>query len=240
MSWQHLTFVTAMVAVMILCAALIGVRNRHGDEKKKNRVLVVCTIVLWTVEIFKQIILSVRQDNALAFLNELPLFLCSIQLLTIPLAAFSKGRLKGAALDFVAIFGVLGALLGTYFAGNNYGTYPVICFDNVISGLTHCIAGFASLYILISGMASMKRRNIPIVCGILGAFCIAAYVANILLDYNYMFLMRGDGTPYDILFNLFGGHPILYPLSVVVLFFVYIVAFYGVYSAFKKKKSKSL
>ena len=41
--------------------------------------------------------------------------------------------------------------------------------------------------------------------------------------------MRGDGTPYDILFNLVGGNPVIYPILVVVMFFVYIAAFYGVY-----------
>ncbi|MBR3674849.1 MAG: hypothetical protein IKN69_01730, partial [Bacilli bacterium] len=49
------------------------------------------------------------------------------------------------------------------------------------------------------------------------------------IPYNYMFLMRGDGTPYDILFNLVGGNPVIYPILVVVMFFVYIAAFYGVY-----------
>jgi hypothetical protein len=37
-----------------------------------------------------------------------------------------------------------------------------------------------------------------------------------------MFLMQGDGTPYDILYNLVNGNPVLYPLGVVGLFFVYI------------------
>ena len=79
-------------------------------------------------------------------------------------------------------------------------------------------------------------KNIPFTFGILGAFCVAAYVANILLDYNYMFLMRGDGTPYDILFNMVNGHPVVYPIMVVVLFLVYICGFYGVYHCVARKK----
>lgn len=81
----------------------------------------------------------------------LPLFMCSIQLITIPLAAFTKGRIKEASLDFVFIFGALGAVLGTYFAGNNYASYPVISFDNVNSGITHAISGFAALLYWNSG-----------------------------------------------------------------------------------------
>jgi uncharacterized membrane protein YwaF len=132
----------------------------------------------------------------------------------------------------------LGAVLGTYGAGNNYGTYPVLCFDNVVSGITHSIAGFVSLYILISGMASMKKRNIGITFAILFGFCAAAFTANVTLDYNYMFLMRGDGTPYDVLFNLVGGHPVVYPISVIALFLLYIVGYYAVYFLCTKKKEK--
>jgi hypothetical protein len=145
---------------------------------------------------------------------------------------------RGDELTHILIYGILGALLGTYGAAQNYGVYPVLSFTNVVSGITHTIAGFASLYILISGMASMKKRNIGITFGILAGFCIAAYAANITLDYNYMFLMRGDGTPYDVLYNLVGGHPIVYPIGVVVLFLVYIVGYYAVYFLCTKKKAK--
>jgi hypothetical protein len=50
-----------------------------------------------------------------------------------------------------------------------------------------------------------------------------------------MFLTRGDGTPYDLLYNLVGGNPILYPLGVVALFLLYIVAFYAVYYAVTRR-----
>jgi uncharacterized membrane protein YwaF len=132
---------------------------------------------------------------------------------------------------------LLGAILGTYGAGNNYSGYPVLSIDNVASGLTHSISGFASLYIGISGMASMKKKNIPFTFLILSSFCIAAYTANTIIDYNYMFLVRGDGTPYDILYSLVNENTVLYPLSVVALFFVYIILFYSSYYLFAKEKS---
>ena len=236
MSWQHLTFVTSLMVLMVLLSVWLGRRNRHADERVKNRVLIAAALLIDGFELVK-IVLSLAEDLS-SWYRLLPLFLCSIQLITIPLAAFSKGRLKEASLDFVAIFGILGALLGTYGAAQNYGVYPVLSFTNVVSGITHTIAGFASLYILISGMASMKKRNIGITFGILAGFCIAAYAANITLDYNYMFLMRGDGTPYDVLYNLVGGHPIVYPIGVVALFLVYIVGYYAVYFLCAKKKAK--
>ena len=229
LSWQHLTFVTALMVAMVLLAVFLGKGNRNASDREKNRVLIWAAFLINGFEIFKIVILCFRGESLQPILHNLPLFLCSIQLISIPLAAFSKGRVREAALDFVSIFGILGAVLGTYGAGQNYNAYPVLGFDNVVSGITHSISGFASLYILISGMGSLKKKNMGITFAILLGFCLAAYAANILVDYNYMFLMAGDGTPYDILFNLVGGNPVLYPVGVVALFLIYIAAYYGVY-----------
>ena len=237
LSWQHLTFVTALVALMALLAIVLGMKNRLADHRVKNRALIAAALAIDGLELFKILILCLRSESWRPVLSNLPLFLCSIQLISIPMAAFCKGRLRNAALDFVAIFGLLGAVLGTYGAGNNYSCYPVLSLDNVVSGLTHCISGFAALYILISRMAPLKKTDIPVTCGILLGFCICAYAANRLWDCNYMFLVRGDGTPYDILFNMVGGNPLWYPVCVVALFFGYIGLFYGIH-ALSAKKSK--
>ena len=232
-SWQHILFVSSLMAVMLLLSITIGLRNRKRDGAAKNRVLVVSALLIDGLEIFKLIICGFRGDN---LLYDLPLFLCSIQLITIPLAAFSKGRVREAALDFVCIFGILGAVAGTYCAAQNYGSYPVLGFDNVVSGLTHSISGFCSVYILVSGLASMRKKNIVITFAIMLFFCAAAYIADVLIPYNYMFLMRGDGTPYDVFYNLVNGNGVLYPALVVGLFLLYISLFYLVFYLVKKKK----
>jgi len=234
MSWQHLVFVTSLMLIMVGLAVFLGLRNKNKELKTKNKVLIVAALMIDGFELFKIVLLCFRSQNAMQWIYILPLFLCSIQLITIPLAAFAKGRVKEAALDFVVIFGILGAVLGTYGAGQNYASYPVLSFDNIVSGITHAISGFASLYIIISGMASMKKKNIYITLIILLSFCVAAYVTNILIDYNYMFLMRGDGTPYDIFYNMVNGNKVAYPLIVVSLFLLYIVAFYSVYFLVRK------
>ena len=237
LSWQHLLFVSFLMAVMVILAVCLGKKNKKRPLTDKNNVLIAAAILIDALEIFKIVVLCLRSESTEPILHNLPLFLCSIQLIAIPLAAFSKGTVKEAALDFVSIFGILGAVCGTIGAGQNYNCYPVLSMDNVVSGLTHSISGFASLYIMLSGMASLKKKNIGITFGILGVFCVAAYVANILVDYNYMFLMQGDGTPYDILYNLVGGHKVLYPCGVVALFLVYICIFYAVVYAVKKRKA---
>lgn len=235
LSWQHLLFVGLLLTIMTVLAVWLGRKNRYGTPSQKNHVMIVAAVLIDGLELLKILMLCLRSQSPEPILYNLPLFLCSIQLIAIPLAAFCKGRIKESALDFVCIFGILGAVFGTIGAGQNYNAYPVLSLDNVVSGLTHCISGFASLYIMFAKMASMKRENICICYSILLGFCAAAYVANILADYNYMFLMAGDGTPYDILYNLVNGNRVLYPVMVVALFLVYISLYYYLVFLFRKK-----
>lgn len=234
-SWQHLLFVSLLMVVMVGLAVFFGRKNKGLDDKSKNKVLIWAAILIDAVEIFLIIILCVRDGGLEPIKRKLPLFLCSIQLIAIPLAAFSKGKLRNAALDFVFIFGILGAVFGTFGATQNYNAYPVLSIDNVASGITHSISGFASLYIVLSGMESMKKGNILFTFLILIGFCVAAFIANITLDYNYMFLMNHDGTPYVIFYTMVGGNPVLYPMIVVGLFMLYVLLFYQVYFWIKNK-----
>ena len=237
LSWEHLSFVTVLLALMTVLALALGKRYRHRTEREKNRVLIGAAIAINGFEMIK-IVVKCMQHGMREILYLLPLFLCSVQLIAIPLAAVSKGRLREAALDFICIFGPAGALLGTYAAGNNFAAFPVLSVDNVISGLTHSLAGFAAVYIYASGMASMKRANIPVTYAIILSFCIPAYVMNHLIGYNYMFLASGDGTPYDILYDLVGGSRVLYPLGVVGLFLVYIAVYHWGYALVRRAQMR--
>ncbi len=237
-SWQHILFVVSILAVMFALAIFFGKKNKDKPLEIKNKVLIFCAFLINAFEIVKIIVLCIRTQNPMHWLYVLPLFLCSIQLIAIPLAAFCYGRVKEAALDFVLTFGILGGIFGTVGATQNYSAYPVLSMDNVFSGVTHSISAFASLYIAFSGMISLKKKNLLITLIILFSFAIVAYVVNILIDYNYMFLMRDDGTPYSIITNLVNGNPVLYPIIVVGIFVVYVIGFYYIYHAIKNLKEK--
>ena len=240
-SWQHLTFVGLLLTAMVVLAVWLGRRNRTRDNKTQNRVMIWAALLIDGFELVK-IAIACWSSHAVGdpwykgVLYNLPLFLCSIPLIALPLAAFTRGRLQEACRDFVAVFGLLGAVLGTIGAAQNYNAYPVLGFDNMVSGITHTLSGFAALYLLVAGMATLRRQSVGITSAILSVLCVTAYGVNHLIGYNYMFLMAGDGTPYDILYNLVGGSPLWYPLGVVVLFFLYIAAFYGVHAAVCRKK----
>ena len=237
-SWQHLLFVGIVTLIMIGLAIYLGLRNKDKDEATKNKVLVWAAILIDGFEIFKLIIFATRAHSISTLRTSLPLFLCSIQLITIPIAAFSKGRIKEAAMDFVVLFGILGGIAGTIGAAQNYNAYPVLAFDNIVSAITHNISAFSGLYIIIVGLLTLKKENAWIVASILLIFVALALLFNQLLDYNYMFLRSHDGTPYVIFYNMVKGNATLYPLTVIFAFYIYMTVFYLVFHLIKNNKEK--
>ncbi len=255
-SWQHILFVSFCILTMIGLAVLIGILMRKKDYKLKNIVIIASAISINAFELVKFIVRCIGADNVIRTIlcSLLPLFLCSIQLIALPMAAFCKGRLKEACLDFVMIFGILGAIFGTIGATQNYNAYPVLAFHNVVSAITHSISGFASLYIMISGMMSLKKKNMWITFSITGAFSVLAYIINVFnglvfegrvfqengygAGSNYMFLMYHDGTPYSIFYNMVGGNRVIYPLVVVGVFIAYACLVYMIPVVIKKIKEK--
>ena len=244
-SWQHLLLVGSLSVLMVLFAVLFGRRHR-GDERRQTRFLIVSAIVIDSLELFKAVVYCSTDENpAFRALYFLPLFLCTMQMITIPVAAFSRGRVREACLDYIFIFGLLGAVLGMYAGANVYGSFPILSLDAVVSAVTHAGIGMVSLYIPFASLASMKKKNAPIVCGILVSFCLLAYGVNHLIavlgdgrPYNYMFLMQGDGTPYDLVYNFVGGNPVLYPLCVFGLFVVFMGVFYLCFHFIKNRTRK--
>lgn len=225
-SWQHILFTSIMVSIMIFLGFFLGIKFKN-NQKLKNRTIMIAAIFIDSIEIFRVTILCIRSGNPFdTIIHVLPLFLCSIMLIALPLAAFSKGRLKEASLDFVLIFGFIAGVFGTVGAAQDYNAYPVLSLDNVCGALTHCTSGFSSLFIGITGMASLKIKNMWISFAILLGVVSLAQIANIIIPYNYMFLERDDGTPYSIFFNMVNGNLILYKIIVVGIFVLLIAPFY--------------
>ncbi len=243
LSWKHLLFVTVYIAIATVLAVFLAKKHKNGTEKEKLRVLKIASVVMLSCEALKIVIISVRSQDALAFLGMLPLFLCSIHLFSIALGAFTKGVVQEAALTFLYVFGILSSLAGTYLAGNYFGSSAVFSFDLMVSVTTHTISGFSSLYLILVGLIKIDKKKVIECAAILFVFTILAHLANVLLEptsyeSNYMFLSRSSGTPFAIVDTMVGGNKVLYGVMVALLQYAYMFAFLGVYFLIKKLQAK--
>ncbi len=234
LSWQHLTFVTVLFLLMLFCGIYFGRKHRGAEAKTHNRTLLVFALVADLTEFSKVLFLCWDHPRPWhCFFSYLPLFLCTMQMITVPLAALTRGRVREACLDFVAIFGPA-AVFGLYAAGDFYSQFPVLSIHNVVGGITHAGIGAAAVYVLTARLASLKKRNVPILAALILLFAGIGYAANNLLGTNYMYLAHHAGSPYKIVYDLVGGNEVLYPVSVVALFFVYMALVYGICALVKR------
>ena len=58
MSWQHLLFVSSLMAIMITLAIIFGRKYRNEVDEKKNKVLIWTAILIDSFEIFKIVLMS--------------------------------------------------------------------------------------------------------------------------------------------------------------------------------------
>lgn len=243
LSLGHILFVTAYMAVAAFLAIFFANKYKNAEQKKKLKVIKIAAIIMVSCELLKIIIISVRNKDALNILGMLPLFLCSIHLFSIPIGAFSKGKVQESALAFLYIFGILSSIGGTYLAGNYFGGSPLLRFDLMVSVTTHTIAGFSSLYVILVKLVDINKKTLLESSIILFVFEILAFVANQLLmntnyESNYMFLTRSAGTPFEIINTIVGGNQVLYTVCIALFYFVCLFAVFGIISLIKFIKRK--
>ncbi len=242
-SLEHLLFVTIAIILTALIAILLSKKYKKKDEKEKLKPLKVASIIMVSCELLKIVLDCMRHHDFWAFRSVLPLYLCSILLFSLPIAAFAKGKIQEAALDFSQIFGYIACIAGTYLAGNIFES-PILSFHVNVSVFTHCISGFAALYITLSGLSRMNKKNIWMTSLILLVFEIMALVVDIIqlnsnYQHNFMFFMSPDGTPFSILMTLAGNIQVLYTIFVMLIYFVYMFLFILGYNLIIKIRRKN-
>ena len=234
-SWSHLLTVTLTLAALLTLAVFLGKKFKN-DYKKQNLVLLISGIAIVAIQLSKNIWLLCETDDFWdCLIGNWPLYFCDIPIYVIPLAALTKGRFKQWCLDFLAICGLLMGFMGNYFAGNLYPSHAIVSFSVFNTLLNHSISAFVALFIWVTGLNKMEKRDIPFSIGILFTFMTIALIVDYIYipikgtPRNFMFFFHGDGTPFTIFHDLVGGNKIAYQIIIYVLQCGYMGLFYAVY-----------
>ena len=137
-----------------------------------------------------------------AIVKLLPLHLCGLQCIFIPLAVFTKFT---CFRDFVYASSLLGGIFGTVFPAGVAGYYPAWSFQTLQTFALHGLLIFVPLALISSGWHRPDPRRFP---RVLCIFLMAALVVGIVdrvFGENYMFLFAApENTPLEWIYNAFG------------------------------------
>lgn len=169
---------------------------------------------LWELNMFGQLRMA----------STLPLYLCSLFWMMLPLATFLKeGFIKQMALANIATVALLSGIMGFVF---NYhlDAWGVMSFVGIRSLLYHYLMIFGSTLIWVSRYYQPKagdqyRAFIPV-----WILLIPEVILNHFFGYDYGYTAGGQGTPFTILSNVLPKY--IFLVVLYLLFFLIVWALF--------------
>ena len=247
--FNTLFFVCFGAFLLLLAASSLLLR---GKSEKTRRIVLVsaCCVTLIGYFIYKYL-LSLDADYDLITANmggfnwwgELPLQLCNINMILIPVAVMKKSR---PLMCFGFFLAPLGALMALLMPGNGFDGYSLLLPRMLGYYGTHFMIVIEGLALVTFGFFRPRFRDLPraILTGLLVAFCI--FLINLLLRWsglhpkaNYFFSVETEG---NFLLDIFYGWipvPFLYllPASGILIPYMLLVTLPFELAARRKEKA---
>ena len=244
----------ALLAFFILLLVVASLLVKGKSERTK--VLVIC-ITCWVTLIgffFYKYALSLDEEFALLtadmggfnWWGELPLQLCNINLIIIPIAVLTKKR---PLLSFCFFVGPLGAFMAIMMPSMGFDGYSFFLPRMLGFYITHYVVMIASLAIGTFGLYRPKWSDLPRMGLALLVIGFIVFCFNLVLRYtglhpkaNYFFSVETEGNPLLEFFYRFLPYPFLYLIPNLLVLWGYavpIVLGYQIADSIKKKKAQN-
>ena len=229
------TLFIVMFLGFLLLLVLASVLLRGKSEKTKEAVLITGCVITLIGFIAYKYCLSLDSDFNVITANmggfnwwgELPLQLCNINMIMIPVAVLKKSR---PLMCFSFFLGPLGALMALVMPGNGFDGYSLLLPRMLGYYGTHFMIVIEGLALVTFGLFRPRLRDLP--RAVLAAFLIAfaVFLFNMFLRWtglhpkaNYFFSVETEGNFLLEIFYKWIPVPFLYLLPSVVILGVYML-----------------
>lgn len=199
------------ICLVLVVANCIWYRRMDQEGRKKWRILMACLMV--ANELFKHTMLLIGGRWTV---NYLPLHLCSINIFTICYHTWKPSKTLNAFLYTVVIPATAAALLFP-----TWTKLPVLNFSHLHSFTIHISLIMYPIVLTAGGDIRPEPRDIPKCLLMLAGMAIPIYGVNLLLDTNFMFLMKADkGNPLYYFEQMWGNHLYGFPVLIIAILIV--------------------
>lgn len=201
-------FDTQHIAAMLLIGFLtytIIKKCMTLSSRKQELVLKVMAVLVVLLELSHALWLGLICKQPLVKL--LPLHLCGMQVIFIPLAVFTKNRYIQ---EYVYCTSLLGGIAAILFMSGIAGDYPFVHFQTIQSLLYHFLLILVPLIMVQVQGFKPKLKNFPYVLYQFFVVVVLAGIVDYFFGENYLFLSEApEGTPLVLIEQYFGRAPYL-------------------------------
>ena len=243
-------FFSSLAAFLLLLLVASVLLHRKSERTKDIVLITACVITLIGFIFYKAYLSADREYNIITanmggfnWWGELPLQLCNINMLMIPIAVWRKSRPLAC---FCFFLGPLGALMALVMPGNGFEGYSIFLPRMLGYYGTHFMIVIEGLALVTFGMFRPRLRDLPraILATLIIAF--AVFCVNLLLrrtglhpKANYFFSMETEGNFLLEIFHRWIPVPFLYLMPCSVILGVYMLAITVPLELIERKKSTS-
>lgn len=238
----------AFFALFLLLLVLAGVCLRGKSERTKKTVLVTaCVLTLLGFFVYKYFLsIDAEFNEATAAMGgfnwwgELPLQLCNINMILIPIAVLTNRR---ALMSFAFFVGPLGALMALVMPGTGFDGYSILLPRMLGYYGTHFMVIIEALALAVFGLYRPRFRDLPGTVAALVLISLAVFGFNMLLrttglhpKANYFFSVETEGNPVLDLFYSRIPYPWLYELPSILILLPYMLIITAGFALADRKK----
>ncbi len=245
------TLFLIVFAAFILLLVIASLLLRGKSERARRIVLVAACAVTFVGYFIYKYMLSLDSDYNVITANmggfnwwgELPLQLCNINMMLIPIAVLKKSR---PLMCFGFFLAPLGALMALVMPGNGFSGYSLLLPRMLGYYGTHFMIVIEGLALVCFGLYRPRFRDLP--RAVLAAFIITLciFLINMLLRWsglhpkaNYFFSVETEG---NFLLDIFYGwipYPFLYLLPCILILGGYMLLVTTPFALIDRARSKA-
>lgn len=213
----HLVWLAVFVLLTVGMCLLYRTLHPRGRDIWRRAV----AFALVTDEMFKVIPMLFM---GLYRADYLPFHLCSVNIIVIAIHSCKRTKLLDSFLYTICIPGALAALLFP-----SWTNMPAMNFMCIHSFTVHILLALYPIVLTVAGEIRPTLRDLPRCLLLLIVLAAFAYGINLLLNTNFMFLMRADeGNPLSWFEAHWGSHllgfPVIIAAVIVVMYAPWLIA----------------
>ena len=219
------------IAVLVVAALIM---RKKSDRTKRLTLCVACLLTLIGFFVYKYFLSRDAEYNVLTasmggfnWWGELPLQLCNINMILIPVAVLKKSR---PMMCFAFFVGPLGALMALVMPGTGFDGYSILLPRMLGYYGTHFMVIIEALALAVFGLYRPRFRDLPGTVAALVLISLAVFGFNMLLrttglhpKANYFFSVETEGNFLLEIFHSWIPFPYLYLLPSILILLPYML-----------------
>ena len=242
-------FVAVLAAALLLLVAATWILRRRSEQARRRVIIVASLFTIVAFFVYKGFLSVDREYSALTaatggfnWWGELPLQLCNINMLILPIAVHWNKR---PLMSFCFFVGVLGALMAVTMPGVGFDGYSLLLPRMLGYYGTHFAIIIEALALVTLGLYRPRFRDLPLTALALLVTALAACGISLLLrasglhaGANYFFSVETEGNALLELFHRWLPAPFLYLLPCMAILVGYMCIVMVFITAFERIRAR--